>query len=85
MSETIFRHTHHVSMSYPNVHVDPEAPYVRPAIDPTVWVAQTAFVNGRVTLKPHSSVWYGCVLRGDTGHIEVGEESNIQDCSVLHT
>src|SRR5579862_1798929 len=85
MSDTVFRRSHHINVPYPDAHVETEAPFTRPNIDPTVWIAQTAFVNGRVTLKAHSSVWYGCVLRGDTGEIAVGEESNIQDLSVLHT
>lgn len=32
---------------------------------------------------PQTSVWYGCVLRGDLNHISVGAFSNIQDRSVL--
>jgi carbonic anhydrase/acetyltransferase-like protein (isoleucine patch superfamily) len=34
-------------------------------------------VVGRVRLNAHSSVWYGCVLRGDDSYIEVGEESTV--------
>ena len=48
------------------------------------WVAASAEVMGRVVLKENSSVWYGCVLRGDNDPIIVGENSNIQDLSVLH-
>ncbi len=40
---------------------------------------------GRVRLLPRSSVWFGAVLRGDNEPIVIGEESNIQDGSVLHT
>ena len=65
--------------------MDIDAIYARPTIDPTVWIAQNAIVNGRVTLKARSSVWYNCVLRGDSERIEVGEETNIQDGSILHT
>ena len=56
----------------------------RPIIDDTAWVAQGAAVIGRVRLQSRSSVWYGCVLRGDEEHIDVGAETNIQDGSVLH-
>ncbi|MBA3069093.1 MAG: gamma carbonic anhydrase family protein [Hyphomonas sp.] len=49
------------------------------------WVAGSAEVMGRVILKENASVWYGCVLRGDNDPITVGENSNIQDLSVLHT
>jgi gamma-carbonic anhydrase len=73
-----------IPLPYPDEHVDVEAVFTRPVIDPTVWVAQNAVVNGKVTLKAHSSVWYNCVLRGDSEYIEVGEETNIQDGSILH-
>ncbi len=55
-----------------------------PVIDPTVWVAPGALVNGRVELKKNSSIWYGCILRGDGEYIEVGEDTNVQDSSILH-
>lgn len=48
------------------------------------FVAPNAAVIGRVTLQPNSSVWFSCVLRGDTDPIEVGEGSNIQDGAVIH-
>jgi carbonic anhydrase/acetyltransferase-like protein (isoleucine patch superfamily) len=48
------------------------------------FVAPNAAVIGRVTLHARASVWFSCVLRGDTDPIEVGEGSNIQDGSVIH-
>ncbi len=56
-----------------------------PLIDPTAWVAPSADVIGTVTLGPRASVWFGAVLRGDTEPITVGEGTNIQENSVLHT
>jgi carbonic anhydrase/acetyltransferase-like protein (isoleucine patch superfamily) len=41
-------------------------------------------VLGDVTLGPRASVWYGCVLRGDMDRIVVGEDSNLQDGTVVH-
>ena len=41
-------------------------------IDPTAFIAPGAVVLGDVTLGPHSSIWYGCVLRGDMAAIVVG-------------
>ena len=73
-----------IPLPYPDEHVDIDAIFSKPVIDPSAWVAQNAVVNGRVTLKARSSVWYNCVLRGDSERIEVGEESNIQDGSILH-
>ena len=58
--------------------------HAQPDIHPTAWIASTAVVLGRVRLKEHSSIWYGCVLRGDDEWIEVGRESNVQDGAILH-
>ena len=49
------------------------------------WVAESAEVMGRVVLKENASVWYGCVLRGDNDPIIIGENTNIQDLTVIHT
>ena len=57
---------------------------VWPRLADRVWVADTARVIGDVTLGEDASVWYGCVLRGDTNFIRVGARTNIQDHSVLH-
>ncbi len=54
------------------------------AIHPGAWIAPGAVVVGDVTIGARASVWYGCVLRADLEPIVVGEETNIQDLSVLH-
>lgn len=48
------------------------------------FIAPNAAVIGQVTLGDRSSIWFGCVLRGDVERIEIGAGSNIQDGSVLH-
>ena len=48
------------------------------------YVAANATVVGEVTLEKDVSVWYGAVLRGDSGAITVGEGTNIQENCVLH-
>jgi len=53
--------------------------------DNAFWIAPNASVIGKVRLKRHASVWFGAVLRGDNEWIEIGENSNVQDNSVLHT
>jgi carbonic anhydrase/acetyltransferase-like protein (isoleucine patch superfamily) len=58
---------------------------IRPQVADSAWVAENAQVIGDVRLAPGSSVWFGATLRGDTEPIVVGEGSNIQDGSVLHT
>ncbi|HEY1751589.1 MAG TPA: gamma carbonic anhydrase family protein [Caulobacteraceae bacterium] len=49
------------------------------------WIAPNAVVAGHVILKKNASVWFGAVLRGDNDPIIIGENSNVQDNSVLHT
>ena len=49
------------------------------------FVADNASIIGSVRLKDRASVWFNCVLRGDNDWLVVGERSNIQDGSVLHT
>ena len=49
------------------------------------WVAPNATIIGDVTLEKNSSIWFNAVLRGDIENIHIGEGSNIQDGSVLHT
>lgn len=56
-----------------------------PADYGAAFVAENATVAGSVRLGKDCSVWYGAVLRADTGHIRVGEGTNIQDNVVLHT
>jgi len=56
-----------------------------PEIHPTAWIAPDAQVIGRVRIGPRASVWFGAVLRGDNECIEVGEGTNVQELSVLHT
>lgn len=55
-----------------------------PQVDDSAYVASGAVVIGAVTLGPLTSVWHNCVLRGDINSIEIGEGSNVQDCSVIH-
>ena len=56
----------------------------RPTVDDLAWTAPTASVTGAVTIGPRASVWYGASVRGDLETIEIGRESNVQDCSALH-
>jgi Carbonic anhydrases/acetyltransferases, isoleucine patch superfamily len=61
-------------------NVAPELPS-----DGEYWIAPTAAVMGNVILKKNASVWWGATLRGDNDPIIIGENSNVQDGSVLHT
>ena len=57
----------------------------QPIIEGDYYVANNATVLGKVKLCKDSSVWFGAILRGDTELITIGERSNVQDGSVLHT
>jgi carbonic anhydrase/acetyltransferase-like protein (isoleucine patch superfamily) len=57
---------------------------VSPRVHETAFVAPTAAVIGNVDIGEQASVWFHCVLRGDTNVIRIGARSNIQDGSVLH-
>ena len=50
----------------------------------TVYIAPDAVVTGDVVLGDQVNIWYGAVLRGDSGKITVGDGTNIQDRCVLH-
>jgi carbonic anhydrase/acetyltransferase-like protein (isoleucine patch superfamily) len=49
------------------------------------WIADNATVIGTVVLEHNASIWFGSVVRGDNELITIGEGSNVQDNSVLHT
>lgn len=57
----------------------------RPVLDDEAWVADNASLIGSVTLGKRASVWFNCVLRGDNDALIIGDDSNIQDGSVIHT
>lgn len=57
---------------------------VRPSIDASCFIAESAEVIGKVTIGKESSVWYGCVLRGDENYIRIGTHTNIQDGTIIH-
>ena len=48
------------------------------------WVAPNATLTGRVRLGAFASVWFGCVVRGDLEPIAIGDETNVQDLTVVH-
>ena len=55
-----------------------------PVIAPDAFIAPNATVIGDVAIGQGSSIWYGCILRGDYNVIRVGARTNIQDGSVVH-
>lgn len=61
-----------------------EARGFTPRIENNVFIAEGARVIGDVEIGPNSSVWFNCTIRGDVMPIRIGQETNIQDGSVLH-
>lgn len=57
---------------------------IKPQIDESVFVAESADVIGDVKIGKKSSVWYNVVIRGDEHSILIGENTNIQDGTVIH-
>lgn len=55
-----------------------------PEIGENCFIADNARIIGEVTVGAHSSIWFGAILRGDVMPITIGNETNIQDGSVLH-
>lgn len=49
------------------------------------WIAPDAHVVGKVTLGRDAGIWFGAVLRGDNERITIGEGSNVQEQTVMHT
>ncbi len=57
---------------------------IMPRIDASAFIAPGVSVVGDVEIGAGSSIWFGCVLRGDVNIIRIGRESNVQDGTVIH-
>ncbi|KAI3450969.1 hypothetical protein Pfo_007634 [Paulownia fortunei] len=55
-----------------------------PVVDKDAFVAPSASIIGDVHVGSSSSIWYGCILRGDVNSISIGTGTNIQDNSLVH-
>lgn len=55
-----------------------------PMADKEAFIAPSASIVGDVQIGRGSSIWYGCVLRGDANNISIGSGTNIQDHSLVH-
>jgi carbonic anhydrase/acetyltransferase-like protein (isoleucine patch superfamily) len=56
-----------------------------PQLGEGCWVADSAQVVGSVILGPRVNIWFNAVIRGDNEPIVIGENTNIQDGSALHS
>jgi carbonic anhydrase/acetyltransferase-like protein (isoleucine patch superfamily) len=57
---------------------------VMPSIHPDAFIAPGAAIIGDVHIGADSSVWFGCVIRGDVCPIRIGQRTNIQDGTIIH-
>lgn len=57
---------------------------IRPKIDETAFIEESAQIIGDVEIGKYSSIWFNAVVRGDVNYIKIGERANIQDGSLLH-
>ena len=57
----------------------------QPQFKGNYWIADNATVIGSVVLENNASIWFNVVIRADNDIITIGENTNIQDGSVLHT
>ena len=55
-----------------------------PQIHPSAFVSETAYIVGNVHIEANVSIWPGSVIRADSGHLIIGENSCIQDNSTVH-
>ncbi len=56
----------------------------KPNIDPSAFVADSAILIGDLEVGAEASIWFGSIVRADVNRIEIGEATNIQDCTVIH-
>jgi len=55
-----------------------------PTIHPSAFIAPNAVIIGDVEIGANSSIWFNCVVRGDMNDIRIGENTNIQDGTIIH-
>lgn len=57
---------------------------IMPTVGNSVFVAPSADIIGDVCIGDNSSIWFGCVIRGDVNSIKIGQNTNVQDLSMIH-
>jgi len=58
---------------------------IKPKIDETAYIAPTSSIIGDVKIGKNSSIWFNTVIRGDVESIKIGDNTNVQDGTVIHT
>jgi carbonic anhydrase/acetyltransferase-like protein (isoleucine patch superfamily) len=57
---------------------------ILPRVDDSAYVSQGVVLAGDIEIGAQSSVWFGCIIRGDVNNVRIGARSNIQDGTVIH-
>jgi carbonic anhydrase/acetyltransferase-like protein (isoleucine patch superfamily) len=57
---------------------------ITPTIDSSAFIAPNAIVSGDVVIGKNVGIWYGCVIRGDVEKVRIGDDTNIQDGTIIH-
>jgi carbonic anhydrase/acetyltransferase-like protein (isoleucine patch superfamily) len=57
---------------------------IHPRVAADAFIAPTAVIVGDVEIGAEASIWFGCVLRGDSNSIRIGARTNVQDGTVIH-
>lgn len=58
---------------------------IAPRLHESAYIAPNAVIAGDVEIGAESSIWFGCILRGDVYDIRIGARTNIQDGTIIHT
>lgn len=61
-----------------------DLPQGKPVVGPGTFLAPSSVIVGQVTIGKNCSIWFNTTVRGDVMPIEIGDETNIQDNSVIH-
>ena len=56
-----------------------------PRIAESAFISEAAYIVGDVEIGENSSIWPGAVIRGDFGKIKIGENTAVEDNSVIHS
>ena len=68
-----------------NENAYPFQPAGKPAFGKRVFVSETAYICGQVSIGGDCNIWPGVIIRGDVGPIRIGKRVNIQDGTIIHT
>lgn len=56
-----------------------------PDVDSSAYITDSANLVGKVKIEANATIWFGVTIRGDNELITIGENSNVQEGSILHT